>query len=364
MKKKFLIITSLLLILSCGKEKKEEVAPVAKPVVFEVVKQKENSVIRTYSGTIKSEALSNLSFRVGGTISNRIAQLGDSVKKGQILATIDPIEYKLNFEKSLADLAKGNAAFAEAKANFKRSEALYLENSISKASYDSAIAQYKSAQSNVTALEDARELSKLKVDYTFLKAPQAGTIGQVKSEVNQVVNPETVVFVLSSDGDSSVEFNVSQSVVGTLSVGQPVEILVTSLNNKKVKGAITNIGTLSVGYGSTYPVKARITESAPEIKVGMIANIIINTVEGTEPIISLPLSSIVTGSDGLKYVYVVKSIADNVGVAQRQQVQISESPASDGVIILTGLTEGDTVITKGSNQVKENQKVSLIKGEI
>ncbi|MGL4868034.1 MAG: biotin/lipoyl-binding protein, partial [Cetobacterium sp.] len=117
MKKKFLIITSLLLILSCGKEKKEEIAPVAKPVVFEVVKQKENSVIRTYSGTIKSEALSNLSFRVGGTINNRIAQLGDSVKKGQILATIDPVEYKLNFEKSLADLAKGNAAFAEAKAN-------------------------------------------------------------------------------------------------------------------------------------------------------------------------------------------------------------------------------------------------------
>ncbi|MGL4999654.1 MAG: efflux RND transporter periplasmic adaptor subunit [Fusobacteriaceae bacterium] len=364
MKNKFLIIASLLLILSCGKKEVENTAPEIKPVVFEVVKSKENSVIRTYSGTIKSEALSNLSFRVSGTISNRIAQLGDTVKKGQILATIDPIEYKLNLEKSLADSAKGNAAAAEASANFKRSEALYLENSISKASYDSAIAQYKSAASNLKALEEANNLSRLKLDYTFLKAPQSGTIGQVKSEVNQVVSPETVVFVLSSDGDTSVEFNVSQSVIGSLSQGQSVDISITSLNNKKVKGIITNIGTLSVGFGSTYPVKARITELSPDVKVGMIANVIIDTVEGIEPIISVPISSIVTGSDNEKYVYIIKDIESNVGTAQKQKVEISESPSSNGVIILSGLKDGDSIITKGSNIVKENQKVSLIKGEI
>ncbi|MGL6066802.1 MAG: efflux RND transporter periplasmic adaptor subunit [Cetobacterium sp.] len=364
MKNKFLSITALLLLLSCGKEKIEEVAPEIKSVVFEVIKLKENSVIRTYSGTIKSEALSNLSFRVSGTINNRIAQLGDSVKKGQILATIDPIEYNLNYEKSLADLAKGGASLAESTANFKRAEALYLENSISKASYDSAIAQYKSAASSVKALEDARELSKLKVEYTYLKAPSAGTIGQIKSEVNQVVNPETVVFVLSSDGDTSVEFNVSQSVIGSLSLGDSVDVLITSLNNKVVKGVITNIGTLSVGFGSTYPVKAKITEFSPDVRVGMIANIIIDTLEGSEPIISLPLSSITTGANGEKYVYVIKNIENNIGVAQKQEVKISSSPASDGVIILSGLNEGDSVITKGSNGVKENQKVSLIKGEI
>ncbi|MGL4866713.1 MAG: efflux RND transporter periplasmic adaptor subunit [Cetobacterium sp.] len=364
MKNKIFIAISLLLLLSCGKEKLPEEALEIKPVVYEVVESKENSVIRTYSGTISSEALSNLSFRVSGTIDKRIAQLGDSVKKGQILATLDPAEYNLNYEKSLSDLAKGNAVFAEAEANFKRSEALYLENSISKASYDSAIAQYKSALSSVKALKDASNLSKLKVDYTYLKAPQDGTIGQVKSEVNQVVSPETVVFVLSSDGDRNVEFNVSQSVIGSLSAGQPVDILITSLNNKKVKGVITNIGTLSVGYGSTYPVKAKITEIAPEVKVGMIANIIIDTIEGNEPIISLPLSSIVTGADNQKYVYVVKNIENNIGVAQKQKIEISSSPASDGIIILNGLSKGDVVITKGSNAVKENQKVSLIKGEI
>lgn len=364
MKKKILIGVNLLLLLSCGKEKKEEAVLDIKPVVFEVVEPKENSVIRTYSGTISSEALSNLSFRVSGTIDKRIAQLGDSVQKGQILATIDPAEYNLNYEKSLSDLAKGNAVFAEAEANFKRSEALYLENSISKAAYDSAIAQYKSALSSVKALKDASDLSKLKVDYTYLKAPQAGTIGQVKSEVNQVVSPETVVFVLSSDGDRSVQFNVSQSVIGSIYAGQPIDILITSLNNKKVKGVITNIGTLSVGYGSTYPVKAKITEISSDVKVGMIANIIIDTIEGSEPIISLPLSAIVTGSDNLKYVYVIKNVENNVGIAQKQKVEISSSPASDGVIILNGLSKGDLVITKGSNGVKENQKVSLIKGEI
>ncbi|MGL5623973.1 efflux RND transporter periplasmic adaptor subunit, partial [Cetobacterium sp.] len=155
MKNKFLIFLLTLSFLACGKKESNNKNENVKPVVYEIVGSKENSVKRTYSGTIKSEALSNLSFRVSGTINKRIADLGDTVKKGEILATLDNTEYMLNYEKALADLAKGQASFAETEANYKRSQILYLENSISKASYDSAIAQYKSAFSTVNALKEA-----------------------------------------------------------------------------------------------------------------------------------------------------------------------------------------------------------------
>lgn len=359
MKNKFLVVTLLLALLACGKEKSSSTEEV-KSVVYEKVEKKEYSVKRAYSGTVNTEALSNLSFRVSGTINNRIAQLGDTVKTGQILATLDPIEYQLNYQQALSNLDKGNASLAESTANFKRSEALYLENSISKASYDSATANYKSAISSVKALEDAVNLAKINLSYTMLTAPSDGTIGQVKSEVNQNVSSNTVVFVLNTFGERYVEFNVSQSVVGDLELGEEVQIEITSLNNLNIKGTITNIGTLSVGYGGTYPVKAKIIDSLDTVKVGMTAKVIVTT-DNTNKVIAVPLTAILTSPNGEKYVYVVKNLENNIGIVKKQIVTLGNT-TEQGSEIVNGLTDGDYVVTKGSSVLLEDQKVSLLKG--
>lgn len=359
MKNKFLVVTLLLALLACGKEKSSSTEEV-KSVVYEKVEKKEYSVKRAYSGTVNTEALSNLSFRVSGTINNRIAQLGDTVKTGQILATLDPIEYQLNYQQALSNLDKGNASLAESTANFKRSEALYLENSISKASYDSATANYKSAISSVKALEDAVNLAKINLSYTMLTAPSDGTIGQVKSEVNQNVSSNTIVFVLNTFGERYVEFNVSQSVVGDLELGEEVQIEITSLNNLNIKGTITNIGTLSVGYGGTYPVKAKIIDSLDTVKVGMTAKVIVTT-DNTNKVIAVPLTAILTSPNGEKYVYVVKNLENNIGIVKKQIVTLGNT-TEQGSEIVNGLTDGDYVVTKGSSVLLEDQKVSLLKG--
>ena len=360
MKNKLLICTLLVLLLACGKDKNEDNAGEVKSVVYEKVEKKDYDVKRSYSGTVNTEALSDLSFRVSGTINNRIAQLGDVVKKGQILATLDPIEYQLSYQQSLSDLDKGNANLAESTANFKRSEALYLENSISKASYDSATANYKSAISSVKALEDAVNLAKVKLDYTMLVAPSDGSIGEVKSEVNQTVSPNTVVFVLNTFGERYVEFNVSQSVVGDLNLGEEVEIEIISLNNLKIKGTITNIGTLSVGYGGTYPIKARIIDPLDNVKVGMTAKVIV-TINKPEKIIAVPLTAILTAPNGEKYVYVVQNLENNIGVVKKRVVTLGDT-TEIGIEILSGLENNDVVVTKGSSVLLEDQKVSLLKG--
>ncbi|MEG0816856.1 efflux RND transporter periplasmic adaptor subunit [Cetobacterium sp.] len=361
MKNKFIIFTSVILLFACGKSKNDKQEEAAKPVVFEIVEPKLNEIKRTYSGTVNTEALSNLSFRVSGTINNRIAELGDTVQKGDILATLDPIEYQVNYQKALADLDKGKASLTEANANFKRSETLYLENSISKASYDSATASYKSAISSVNALQESLNLAKIQLGYTYLIAPSNGSIGEVKSEVNQSITPNTTVFVLNTTGDRFVEFNVSQSVVGDLKLGDNVDITITSLNNLNIQGIITNIGTLSVGYGSTYPVKAKIIDTSNLVKVGMIARVTINTLAENNKIISVPLTSILTAPDGSKYVFVIKDIQNNVGVVTKRTVTLG-SNTQEGVEVISGLAKGEYFVTKGSNSVLENQKVSLIKG--
>lgn len=360
MKNKFLMITILLMVLACGRGRTDDSNDNVRSVVFEKVEKREHKTRRTYSGTVITEALSNLSFRVSGTINNRIAELGDSIKTGQILATLDPIEYQLNYQKSVSNLDQGRATLAESTANFKRAEALYLENSISKASYDSATANFKSAVSSVKALEDAVNLAKVNLSYTMLTAPSDGTIGQVKSEVNQNVTPNTIVFVLNTLGERYVEFNVSQSIVGDLKLGDEVQIEITSLNNLITSGTISNIGTLSTGYGGTYPVKVKISNALDTVKVGMTAKVTV-TLSNTGKIIAVPLTAILTAPNGEKYVYVVTNVDNNIGTVAKRVVTLGNT-IETGVEIITGLTDGDVVVTKGSNVLLENQKVSLLKG--
>ena len=361
MKNKFIIFTSIILLLACGRSKNGNQEETPKSVVFEIVQPRLDVIKRTYSGSVSTEALSNLSFRVSGTINNRIARLGDVVHKGDLLATLDPIEYQVNYQKALANLDQGKASLTEASANFKRAETLYLENSISKASYDSATASYKSAISSVNALQEGLNLAKIQLGYTFLIAPTNGSIGEVKSEVNQSITPNTTVFVLNTSGERFVEFNVSQSVVGDLKLGDNVDIDITSLNKTNVKGVITNIGTLSVGYGSTYPVKAKIIDPSDIVKVGMMAKVTINSYAEKGEIISVPLTSVLTAPDGSKYVFVVTDIQNNTGIIRKKIVTLG-SNTKEGVQITSGLTRGEYFVTKGSNTVLENQKVSLVKG--
>lgn len=246
MKKHILMTLILVLIISaCGKKKQEYKYDMAvRPVVYKIAKKTDESIPKNYVGVIKSQALSNLSFRVSGTIEKRMAQLGDHVKKGDILAVLDPTEYKVNYQKALAELEKGKAGYTEARSSYERAQALYLENSISKASYDNAIASYKSAAATMNALKNSVDLAKIQLGYTELKAPAEGTIGEVKSEVNQSVSPQTPVFTLNTSGDKTVEFNVSESAIPTLKEGEKVLVTIDFIPGALITGKITNIGTI------------------------------------------------------------------------------------------------------------------------
>lgn len=355
---KFILFFIILILSSCGKVEKEVKNP--RGVVYQIIKSEKNSIVRDYSGVITSEAISNLSFRVSGTINNRVARLGDTVKKGDILATLDPAEYKVKYGQALADLNKSRALLVESKGNYKRAQALYLENSISKASYDQAIANFKSSESSVNALMESLKLAKLQLNYTILKAPSDGTIGAVKSEINESVTPSSTVFILNSLGQKYIEFNVSQSVIGDLKINQLVKITINSLNNLKLTGGVSNIGTLSTGFGNTYPVKVKLNNSESNlIKIGMIGNVSLNIKESKKSIIQVPVNCILTDSENNKFVYCVKDIKNKVGVAEKTVIKLGDV-TSENVIVKKGLTLGEYIITKGGNHIFQGERVFLL----
>lgn len=361
MKRQILIISILALVISaCGKKEQEYRYDMAvRPVVYKIAKKTDENIPKNYVGVIKSQALSSLSFRVSGTIEKRMAQLGDHVKKGDILAELDPTEYKVNYQKALAELEKGRAGYTEARSSYERAQALYLENSISKASYDNAVASYRSAAATMNALKNSVDLAKIQLGYTKLKAPAEGTIGEVKSEVNQSVDPQTPVFILNTSGDKTVEFNVSESAVPTLKEGEKVLVTIDFIPGALITGKITNIGTVSNEFGNTYPVKAKLEDVPENVRVGMTANVLLESKEKEN--ITVPFEAILKDSENRPYVYIITDINDGIGHTARRVIKTGEIN-QNGIEILDGIQSGEYIVVKGVSQIQNAQEVSLMEG--
>ncbi|MGL5949863.1 MAG: efflux RND transporter periplasmic adaptor subunit, partial [Cetobacterium sp.] len=294
MKKVMIIFIVIAGLLGCGKKKEAHPLDVeVRPVRYVVVEKKGNMLKRQFTGNIASTALSQLSFKVSGTVNAKYVDLGDRVVKGQVLAKLDPIDYEVKYQQSYAQLENTKASLSEARSNFERDRILYLDNSISKAQYQSSQAKYESTKASVEASAKNVEFNRLQLDYASLVSPVNGIIAKVEIEVNEAVTPQTPVFTIDTLGGFEVRFSVSEDIVSRLKLGEKIEVGVEALNDK-IPAIITNVGSVSNNFGNTYPVKAFISNAPDRLRVGMTATVYIdlNIDAQNRPQIIVPVNSV------------------------------------------------------------------------
>ena len=366
-KKKWIVSTFVLMLLfnACGKKKENYPLDLEiRPVQYTIIDRKENMLQREFTGIIASTALSQLSFRVSGTVVEKYVGLGDRVVKGQALAKLDPIDYEVKYQQAYAQLENNKAVLTEAKSNFERDRLLYLDNSISKAQYEASQANYQSKKSSVEAAAKNVEFNKLQLEYTVLTSPVDGSIAKVDTEINEAVTPQTPIFTIDTQGTFEVLFSVSEDIISRIRLGERISVGVDALQDK-VYATITNIGTVSNDFGNTYPIKAFINNPPQTLRVGMTAVVYmdLNINAKNEPMIIVPINAVLNEGESSKYVYIITDIKDNIGIVKKVPVELG-TVSSLGVEILSGLNNGEYLVTLGATQVSEGQKVKLMqKGE-
>lgn len=359
MKTKIIGLLIAATLMGCGSKKE---APIAadleiRPVNYMVATDINPVNSREFSGTIIPAIISKISFRVSGTIVEKYVSLGSTVKKGQVLANLDPSDYQIKYDTSLAQYKEAEARVINAKSVFERSKILFLDNSISKsvyqqdkANYDAGLAQLKAVQQNV-------DFAKTQLEYTSLISPANGTIAQVDAQVNETVNAGTPIFTLSESGELQVLFSVSDAVINNIFEN---EIVTVSLLNSGdiLKGKITNIGTVSNAYGNTFPVKATLLDPNPGIKPGMTASVTVDLKSDSTRNVYIPVNSVLVNKENKNYVMVLKDIKDGSGTVERRIVELG-AVNNNGVEIISGIKPGDYIITAGASVVTEGQIVKL-----
>ncbi len=232
MRPKLLIVLGLC-VAGCAAEA-PPAEPVLRPVRSETVAAAGAARERIFSGVAIASIESQLSFRVGGTITRVAVDVGDRVGAGQVIAELDPTDLRLELEGAQAALDQMQASRRNAEADFERARELYENNNASQNEYDAARAQAESAAASVDSAQKQLEMAAQRLDYATLRASIAGAIAAVNVNDNENVNPGAAVAMLTSGSRPEVRVAIPENLIGRVARGVGVEVQFDALPDRRL----------------------------------------------------------------------------------------------------------------------------------
>ncbi|MDK1493607.1 efflux RND transporter periplasmic adaptor subunit [Sinorhizobium sp. 7-81] len=349
---KFAAALAIAAALSACSEEKVETKEVIRPVkVFEVAGGG-NVRELDYSGSVKARTEMNLGFRVNGKITERLVNIGDRVKPGDLLARVDPTDYQLAVKSAEANLAAAEKQVETTALTKMRAEQLFTKEFSSKAQLDQAALLYDQAVSTRDAAASSLDQAKNQVTYTDLKSDQNGIVTAINADIGQVVGAGTPVVTVAVDGEKEVQIAVPEMDISEFKPGKTVKAHFWSDDALVLDGTVREVSGSADQQSRTFSVRISLPTD-PRVLLGMTATIEA-AAANAQLSVSIPLSALAE-KDGRKIVWVVDRDSSTV---HARDVKLGEF-TGDGVRVAEGLGQGDLVVAAGTQFMTEDLKVKL-----
>ena len=274
--------------------------------------------------------------------------MGDEVKKGAILATLDDngLSQQLNQLKVQEALAK---------TTFERQEKLWAQNIGSELQFLQAKTQYE-AQKSLT-----QQLSQ-QLEKTQIIAPFDGTIDAVLAEAGTVVNAGvSPVFRLVNLSNMYLKADVPESYLSEVVPGKKVMVDFPVLG-LKVASKVRSVGRYINPGNRTFSIEVDLPKQMSQIKPNLTAQIQINDYTSEQALL-VPQSVISENAAGQQYIYTTFYDQEREQSTALKRIVVTGKTEGDFVEILEGIQAGDTVISEGARSVKDGQAISILKTE-
>ena len=310
-----------------------------------------------YAGEVRAQVESRLGFRVGGKLVKRQAEVGQQVRAGQVLAQLDPQDYRLAAEAGRAQVAAAATNRNLAAADFKRYQALKDQNFISGAELERRDATLKAAQAQLEQAQSQSAVQGNQTGYAVLTADVSGIVTAVEAEPGQVVAAGATVVRIAADGVRDMVFSVPEDKVAGIKVGAPVRIRVWA-QGTELLGAVREVAASSDPVTRTYPVKVSIEGKAPPLGATVYAILASGAAAGT-PVIKLPTSALRQEAQATT-VWVLDKASMTV---RSQAIQVATADGNE-VVVGAGLVPGMQVVSAGVHVLSPGQKVSIYESKM
>lgn len=341
----------LAILSGCGKEKPAE--PSLPRVQVQEVKTAGFAAAVALTGDIQARVQTQLSFRVGGKIIQRMVDVGDRVTARQVLAKLDPKDLQTRVDSAIAAEAAEQARVKQTAAAFVRQQKLLPKGYTSKSEYDSAQAQLRSSQSALKAAQAQLANAREQLGYTSLIADAPGIITARQAEVGQVVQATAPIFSQARDGERDAVFNVYESLFVQPPTDQPIEV--TLLDNPTIKatGKVREVTPAVSAQTGTLQVKIALSSLPEGMDLGSVVSAAL-TVPATQSV-ELPWSALTKGLGdqlGKPAVWVV----DDQNKVSLRGVTVGRY-LTGKVIIVDGLKNGENVVVAGGQLLHPDMQV-------
>ena len=327
---------------------------------------------RKYFGTVQGGKRADLSFRVSGTLKNISVEKGASVKKGQLLATLDPRDFNTQISQAQSSLSQAQAQYKNAQADFNRYENLYKQKVIAKAQYDTYKTQVYVTRSSVNAANANLKSARDALRDTELRAPFDGVIADRTVENFQDIAAKQTIFSLQDLTTLEIVFNVPDNDVLTAPIPQVHSVndlrehsdlfkmtaRFEAIPDKTFQLTLKEVATQATA-ANTYPVTA-IMPSQEDVRLlpGMAVNVEVDFTGGSghsEHKYFVPTTAIL--NEGVRnYVWRYEN-----GNVSKVLVTVG-TIRNDATVEISGsmLNGGDIIVTAGVNFLREGQHVRLL----
>lgn len=313
---------------------------------------------RTAIGEIMPRLESDLGFRVAGKLIQRTAEIGATVKKGEVLARIDDQDYRNRLASTEADVAAAQAVLVEASAAEARIGALLAKGFTTRANYDATLKNLRSAQAKLKSANIAFAMAKDQLGYTELHAEFDGIVTATGAEAGQSVNVGQMAVRVADPKSRDAVFSIAEAAFASDRHGREIPaVTVSLLSNPAITtlGAVREIAPMADAATRTFQVKVSLGNAPEEMRFG--ASVAGRVEVAGAPVVLLPGSALFD-KDGKPAVWVV----DASSAVELRPVGIARYE-TDRVVVIDGLAKGDRVVTAGVNRLREHEKVRIVEGE-
>ena len=329
----------LLLLGGCQGEEiqKETVAPVrVEPLVVTAAVP---AGTHRYSGTVEEESGTPLSFATAGTVQTVHIRLGQHVRAGQLIATLDSTSLQSSYHAARASLEQAEDAY-------RRMKTLHDRGSL-------ADIKWVEVQSKVEQARSLEQLAAKSLRDARLYAPYAGVISEKSVEVGQNVLPGAPVARLAATSALKVRIAVPEAEIAGIAIGQEARMAVPALDGETFTGRVVERGITAHPLSRSYEVKIQLEGAHGALMPGMVAEVSLAAVHAGESRCVIPARLVQIDEQNRTFVW---SVAH--GRAHKCFITPGDYTA-EGLEVLSGLHPGDVIIAKGSQKVCEGTEVAL-----
>lgn len=335
-----------------GTQRSEESATEGRPVLVMTAQSDRSTNTVRLPGVIAAATEETRAFQVAGRLHERFVSLGDSVRKGDVLARLDDNDFRLALESAEAEHTAARAAFDKAGVSLRRVTSLQSDGWVSTRAFEETSVAFEEARSRVERAERAVLLARNNLTYATIRADADGVVTREFAEVGQVVaSGQPILRIARKFGREAIV--AVPEVLLTDIRDRRATVELWSQEGTEVAARLVELSPIADPLSRTFEARYRLETQQDVPALGMSATIRLTRPDAATST-KVPLSALHYG-DGGASVWTV----DLDGRIERRHVSVAVL-GSETVRIESGLTEGDRVVVIGGHKLTEGLRVRTI----